>query len=166
MKDLLRHQIAKALRACFDNQTLHSENIPDIQIEIPGNPDHGDFATNIAMVMARAEKKAPRQIAEVSRSEDGPCNPLLTTTASVTHGAGGRQVPFALLLRWSRLDTGGDTRKEFNTAPSRLLPGARRRELTERIARGLFPRGDRRGGIAELTVRIKEYVDASRCPTD
>ncbi len=64
MKDLLRQQIAKGLRACFANQTLHSGNIPDIQIEIPGNPEHGDFATNIAMVMARAEKKAPRQIAE------------------------------------------------------------------------------------------------------
>ena len=64
MKDLLRQQVAKALQACFDNQTLHSGNIPDIQIEVPGNPEHGDFATNIAMTMARAEKKAPRQIAE------------------------------------------------------------------------------------------------------
>ncbi|MDH4025757.1 MAG: arginine--tRNA ligase, partial [Desulfuromonadales bacterium] len=35
-----------------------------VQIEIPGNPDHGDFASNLAMTMARAEKKSPRQIAE------------------------------------------------------------------------------------------------------
>jgi len=64
MKDLLRQQIAKALQACFDNKTLHSGEIPEIQVEVPGNPEHGDFATNLAMIMARAEKKAPRQIAE------------------------------------------------------------------------------------------------------
>jgi len=64
MRDLLRQQIAKALQACFDNNTLHSRNIPDIQVEVPGNPEHGDFATNLAMTMARSEKKSPRQIAE------------------------------------------------------------------------------------------------------
>ena len=64
MKDLLRQQIAKALQACFDNKALHSGEIPEIQVEVPGNPEHGDFATNLAMIMARIEKKAPRQIAE------------------------------------------------------------------------------------------------------
>ena len=64
MKDLLRQQIAKALQTCFDNQTLHSGDVPEVQVEIPGNPEHGDFATNLAMTMARAEKKAPRQIAD------------------------------------------------------------------------------------------------------
>ena len=59
MRDLLRQQIAKALQVCFDNNTLHSGKIPDIQVEVPGNPDHGDFATNLAMTMARAEKKSP-----------------------------------------------------------------------------------------------------------
>ena len=65
MKELLRQQVARALQSCFDNQTLHSGEIPDIQIEVPGNPEHGDFATNLAMAMARSEKKAPRRIAEV-----------------------------------------------------------------------------------------------------
>ena len=64
MKDRLRQQIGDALQACFNNSTLHSGVVPDVQIEIPGNPDHGDFASNLAMTMARAEKKSPRQIAE------------------------------------------------------------------------------------------------------
>lgn len=64
MKDRLRQQIGDALQACFNNGTLHSGVVPDVQIEIPGNPDHGDFASNLAMTMARAEKKSPRQIAE------------------------------------------------------------------------------------------------------
>jgi len=64
MKDRLRQQIGVALQACFDNNTLHSGVVPEIQIEVPANPEHGDFASNLAMTMARAEKKAPRQIAE------------------------------------------------------------------------------------------------------
>ena len=62
--DLLRQQIGDALRACFDNNTLHSGVVPEVQIEVPGNPEHGDFSSNLAMTMARTEKKAPRQIAE------------------------------------------------------------------------------------------------------
>src|SRR5210317_918963 len=76
MKDLLRQQIGRALQACFDNKTLHSGEIPEIQVEVPGNPEHGDFATNLAMIIARTEKKAPRQIAEALVATLG-ASPLL-----------------------------------------------------------------------------------------
>lgn len=69
MKDLLRQQIGTALQSCFDRKTLHSGVVPDVQIEVPGNPEHGDFATNLAMTMARVEKKPPRQIAEALVAE-------------------------------------------------------------------------------------------------
>ena len=36
----------------------------DVQIERPRDPDHGDWASNVAMTLARALKRAPRQIAE------------------------------------------------------------------------------------------------------
>jgi len=74
MKDRLRREIGAALQACFANDTLHSGVVPDIQVEVPGNPEHGDFATNLAMTMARAEKKAPRQIAEALVAELGACS--------------------------------------------------------------------------------------------
>ncbi|HLQ96116.1 MAG TPA: arginine--tRNA ligase [Pseudogracilibacillus sp.] len=38
--------------------------VPAIHIEEPKEKEHGDFATNIAMQLARIAKKAPRQIAE------------------------------------------------------------------------------------------------------
>ncbi|WP_010099498.1 arginine--tRNA ligase [Ornithinibacillus scapharcae] len=38
--------------------------MPDIILEKPKDKSHGDFATNIAMQLARIAKKAPRQIAE------------------------------------------------------------------------------------------------------
>jgi arginyl-tRNA synthetase len=36
----------------------------DCQWEVPRQPEHGDYATNTAMVLARAARRAPRQIAE------------------------------------------------------------------------------------------------------
>jgi arginyl-tRNA synthetase len=71
MKDRLRRQISSALQVCFDKNTLHSAVIPEVQIEVPGNPDHGDFSSNLAMTMARSEKKSPRQIAEALVAELG-----------------------------------------------------------------------------------------------
>jgi arginyl-tRNA synthetase len=64
MKERLRQQIGDALQACFDNNTLSSGVVPEVQIEVPGNPEHGDFASNLAMTLARGEKKSPRQIAD------------------------------------------------------------------------------------------------------
>ena len=65
MKEQLRQAIKTALQQCYDNGSLSSGAIPDeIQLEVPKNPDHGDFASNLAMTMAKAERKAPRQIAE------------------------------------------------------------------------------------------------------
>ncbi len=36
---------------------------PDIEVEHPANPDHGDLATNLAMKLARPYRKAPLEIA-------------------------------------------------------------------------------------------------------
>lgn len=41
-----------------------AEEVPNIILESPKDKQHGDFATNIAMQLARIAKKAPRQIAE------------------------------------------------------------------------------------------------------
>ena len=65
MKEQLRQAIQAALQQCYSAGTLNSGDMPtEIQLEIPKNPDHGDFATNLAMTMAKAERKAPRQVAE------------------------------------------------------------------------------------------------------
>ena len=65
MKEQLRQAIQAALKQCYTAETLTSGEIPDeIQLEIPKNPEHGDFSTNLAMVLAKPERKAPRKIAE------------------------------------------------------------------------------------------------------
>ena len=76
MKSLLQEHIRSALSACFSSGTLSSGVVPDFTVEVPAQPEHGDLATNAAMLMARAEKRAPRQIAEVLiaalEPQDGP----------------------------------------------------------------------------------------------
>ncbi|TLM66078.1 MAG: arginine--tRNA ligase [Deltaproteobacteria bacterium] len=64
MKDLLRQRLQAALQECYATGTLASGAAPEVQLEVPGNPDHGDFATNLAMMLAKPERKAPRQVAE------------------------------------------------------------------------------------------------------
>lgn len=65
MKDQLRLAIKSALQQCYADDSLTSGELPDeIQLEIPKNPDHGDFSTNLAMTLAKPERKAPRKIAE------------------------------------------------------------------------------------------------------
>jgi arginyl-tRNA synthetase len=64
MKDALRQRLEAALQSCYRTGTLTSGTTPDIQLEVPGNPEHGDFASNLAMMLAKSERKAPRQVAE------------------------------------------------------------------------------------------------------
>lgn len=65
MKEQLRQAIRAALEQCYASGVLSSGAVPDeVQLEVPKNPEHGDFSTNLAMSMAKVERKAPRQIAE------------------------------------------------------------------------------------------------------
>lgn len=38
---------------------------PLFQVDIPKIPEHGDFATNVAMVLAKSARRPPRQVAEM-----------------------------------------------------------------------------------------------------
>lgn len=60
----LQDLIMSALGRAVADETLPAEPIPAFNIEIPSDTSHGDFACNVAMISARAFKKAPRQIAQ------------------------------------------------------------------------------------------------------
>jgi len=60
MKDYLRDIISNSLQQ-FD---ISEDEIPEIQIEKPNQPEHGDAASNIAMNLASVLKMNPRKIAE------------------------------------------------------------------------------------------------------
>ncbi len=53
----LQEQITKVVQGLFDTSL-------QAQIEIPNNPEHGDFSTNVAMVLSKELKRNPLEIAE------------------------------------------------------------------------------------------------------
>jgi len=62
MHDTITQHLAKALREALTGAGLP---IPDdVAWEVPRDEAHGDYATNVAMTLARPAKKAPRQIAD------------------------------------------------------------------------------------------------------
>jgi arginyl-tRNA synthetase len=76
MKERLRQYIRKALEDCYARGTLQSGLVPEeIALEVPARAEHGDFSTNLAMVLARAEKNSPRKVAEALVAALGQ-NPL------------------------------------------------------------------------------------------
>jgi len=63
----IRAVIADAWAHATDSGTLPPVDVeerPDIEVERPSNPDHGDLATNLAMKLARPMRRSPVQIAE------------------------------------------------------------------------------------------------------
>jgi arginyl-tRNA synthetase len=54
----LERELARVLREMGVEEDI------DIVLERPRNPDHGDFASNLAMALARPLRRAPRQIAD------------------------------------------------------------------------------------------------------
>ena len=61
IEQTLQQEITQAI---IHTNLAKEEDIPAIQLEKPKDKSHGDFATNIAMQLARIAKKAPLQIAE------------------------------------------------------------------------------------------------------
>ena len=65
MKQKLKNIIKKAARVAHEKGNLPSADIPEAEVDEPKAAAHGDFSTNIAMVMASTQKMAPRKIADI-----------------------------------------------------------------------------------------------------
>lgn len=68
-KKQLKGIIIKAAGQAVEKGALPKGQLPEFTVEIPGDTSHGDFATNAAMVSAKAFKTAPRKIAEAICAE-------------------------------------------------------------------------------------------------
>lgn len=64
MKNTVRKLISEALNRAKENGDLTLESLPNIAIEEPKDKKFGDYSTNVAMLMAKSERKNPRAIAE------------------------------------------------------------------------------------------------------
>ncbi|MFW5450784.1 MAG: arginine--tRNA ligase [Methylophagaceae bacterium] len=63
MKDQLKKLIQQSLVDLMANDSLPKIDFPEVQIDRTKDKAHGDFACNIAMMLARPAKMNPRQIA-------------------------------------------------------------------------------------------------------
>jgi arginyl-tRNA synthetase len=65
IRDGLRNLLVCALEKSRAAGLITFENLPDFVIEVPRDEGHGDFASNVAMLMAKQARMAPRIIAEI-----------------------------------------------------------------------------------------------------
>ncbi len=80
MRNRIAELVESALQKALANQELCTAQLPAVTIGTPANPEHGDFSCNIAMQMAKGERKAPRQVAEMLIRHLGDGNGLLAKT--------------------------------------------------------------------------------------
>ena len=63
--ETIQQLVAQALQAARQAGVLQLETMPEIQVERPGNSDHGDFATNLPLRLARATRINPLELAQL-----------------------------------------------------------------------------------------------------
>ncbi len=64
MKDALQQLISQAIQSLIDNDSL-AVDMPLIKIDRTRDKSHGDFAANVAMLLAKPARKNPREIASM-----------------------------------------------------------------------------------------------------
>ncbi len=71
--DTIRQMVAQGVESLRRDGDLQLETMPDIQVERPGNPENGDFATNLPLRLARATRINPLELAKtlVGRIPEG-----------------------------------------------------------------------------------------------
>ncbi|HKO84769.1 MAG TPA: hypothetical protein VJ140_09450, partial [Actinomycetota bacterium] len=67
---LFRDALVRAARSGAVD--LDPSDVPEPALERPRLAEHGDWATNVALVLAKAAKAPPRAVAEVDRAEGVP----------------------------------------------------------------------------------------------
>ncbi|RLG28613.1 arginine--tRNA ligase, partial [Methanosarcinales archaeon] len=65
MKNQINAVLKSTLDNCFKGDFLKKTPIPNYVIEVPNNPDHGHFATNLPLTLAPGQKRNPMEIASV-----------------------------------------------------------------------------------------------------
>jgi len=65
MKKALTELISDSIRRCVDKGLLRSRETPPLILESPKEKYHGDYATNIALVMTAREGKPPQEVARI-----------------------------------------------------------------------------------------------------
>jgi arginyl-tRNA synthetase len=69
VKDRLTRALQAAVSSWSSQESLAHEGVFPIELEIPKNRDHGDYASNVALILGSKLKWPPRKVAEALLSE-------------------------------------------------------------------------------------------------
>jgi arginyl-tRNA synthetase len=64
MRDTLRTLVEDALRAAIAAGRVSLDEVPEIELERPRDPSHGDWSTNVALKSAKSARANPRVLAD------------------------------------------------------------------------------------------------------
>jgi arginyl-tRNA synthetase len=65
MKNKITKLLENALNISVQKGQLPEASLPYMEVEAPGNPEHGDYAANAALILASQAKQNPRKIAQI-----------------------------------------------------------------------------------------------------
>ena len=65
VRDTIANAVAAALERANRDGAISVDSVPDIEIERPNNAEHGDFATNLPLRLARSARANPLQLAQL-----------------------------------------------------------------------------------------------------
>ena len=65
MKQLVKELVEDTLLSLKNAGTITYEAVPQYNVEVPKNADHGDWSCNVAMVMSKATGKKPPELADL-----------------------------------------------------------------------------------------------------
>ena len=95
VKDTVAKAVADALEQAHRDGAVSVASVPHIEIERPNNPEHGDFATNLPLRLARAARANPLQLAQLIAERVRP-GPEIASVAPAPPGF----INFKLSDRW------------------------------------------------------------------
>lgn len=61
----VRRQLVAAFETAINDGSLNLESVPEILIEAPNNPEHGDYSTSVSLKLAKELRMPPMKIAEI-----------------------------------------------------------------------------------------------------
>ena len=123
----VRHLVAQAVETARNDGVVRLETMPDIQVEHPGNPDHGDFATNLPLRLARATRINPLELAQalVARTPE---------SASIGHVEAAAPGFINFRLRDAWLQQQVDEVREAGSSFGNVASGEGRRVMVEFVS--------------------------------
>ncbi|MGM0410810.1 MAG: arginine--tRNA ligase [Bacillota bacterium] len=65
VEENLKENLKNSLKEVVKKEGIEIEEYPEIEVEMPREKEHGDYASNLAMVLASTFKRSPRDVAEL-----------------------------------------------------------------------------------------------------